>query len=187
MTNETTTHLNMYNPSSTEVPLPAPVAEAPAEGVAESELRRQADAEQLDYLEDADLPALFAARMPVTSVHFRIGGIPCRIDVRMMDADHTQRYKDAISKFSTKDEGDESRFYFEPAAAKANLILLLGSVVGWDITTKITSADGAATRRQSEPFPNSESARADYFSRMVPALHDRLVNTCKRVNGLAPK
>jgi hypothetical protein len=137
-------------------------------------------------LSGSSVAALFSAHLDAEEIPFTIG--ECKQEssatLRPMDADKLSRYRDSVSRFSTV-EGQETKFYFEPATAESEVALLLGTVEAMTIFWDKPVVGGGTTVEQI-PFPKPGPGRILFFQRMHPDLRKKLVHECKRVNGLHP-
>lgn len=145
------------------------------------------EAEDAGFLSGIDVPALFAADLEDEVIEFTVGKCPqpSTVTLKPMNADKMARYRDALSKFSQV-EGQSDRFYYEVETAEADLLLLLGSVVGLSVNSLRKDTQGGEFT-QTTNLPPAGRAREEFFRNLHPDFRGRLVREAKRVNGLHPK
>jgi hypothetical protein len=147
----------------------------------------EADAEGgVDLLEGMDIPALFSAEMPDEDVRFTVGGMECSVKLKPMTADALARWSDLNSKCTISGRGEDALYKIEPDTANSDLKLLAGTVTDMLIYTKQQVKDSDKLKSVQYPYPSGDRAREDLFRRVHPEFRRRLVNECKRVNGLSP-
>lgn len=160
------------------------------EGMTREELEARLAEEEAEtgYLEGANVPALFSAMLDTEEVSFKIGDCakPSTATLRPMNADKLARYRDSVSRFSTVEGAKgETRFYFEPSTADADVALLLGTVENMEIYYD-KPVHGGGTTVEQYPFPKAGPNREKFFRELHPEIRRRLVAECKRINGLHP-
>jgi hypothetical protein len=158
-------------------------------GISREELTEQLETAAADsgFLEGANVPALFSAFLEKTEINFKIG--TCKKDssvtLQPMNADKLARYRDSVSRFSTVEGKGSSRFYFEPSTADSDVALLAGTVVSMELFYD-KPVIGGGTTVEEYPFPKAGDARVKFFKELHPVIRGRLVEECKKVNGLHP-
>lgn len=164
------------------------VTEADESGLTREELEAKlAEADNDGLLGGVSVPTLFSSFLEAEEVPFHIGD--CKKEstatLRPMNADQLARYKDTVSRFSTV-EGKETKFFFEPSTAEADLALLIGTVERMEVFYDKKVKGGEGTVVEQFPFPRIGPARVEFFQKLHPELRGRLVRECKKVNGLHP-
>lgn len=131
---------------------------------------------------------VFAADQEPVRYDFTLYGRECFVELRPMDADAFARYESkgsTITVDTTKRTVESAKVDVDSAAAEMEL--LLGTVVDFDLARKRTSRSGELVIEMTGPGKVfGRPRREELFKSLGREFRQRLVRVALEVNGLGP-
>lgn len=132
------------------------------------------------FLDGQNVPALFAAHMPLKEVGFHIGDCEKEsvVKIKPMGADAASRYMDVMLRviMQNQKEGTPMEFRY----AELDLMILQESVVSMDLWYTRSG------RMEQYQFPRGIREREQFFKDLEQGLRQKLVAECRKANGFNP-
>ncbi len=146
-------------------------------------------AKQLASSPGVSVTALFSSHLPKVKRNFTVGECKTESEVvmRPMNAQAITDYRDSLARFSTRENGGDTQYIFEPNTGQADIALLMGTIVGMTIFFLQPLNDECTEfAEQQFPYPKGAKEREKFFNEITPELRTILVGHCKEANGLHP-